>query len=448
MYKIKAELKTNNHMKYFYKLLLLSFINLSLSQIILDVDLSGNQETEPINISIDSQSEIILHIIASSNTDWAVAESESSVLEVKLDGIYLQDIVLYNGLNEHVYKVMLGQLNQGDHVLTFYFNQLKSSSGAEVIHLDSIELIEPSELNIDTDILRYSPILYGRDIYGWNESNRTDIPLLMWHDVSYNNSSKTITYSFIFSNEDSRIGIGLTDMMVSWGRTTDIEWAYQVRIDNNGNILEEYFQGASHITTPFNGEKYNQHPILKNATPNCNFSDIGTSDYKFFLSPEHTINTTDTRETLMDQNPWTYSIMTKELINENKYENPGDPLSTTISNAKNYLYVDISTNHNGSNGELHIGVDFINNCNIFYNDYNDSELYFSLLNGSGRTAIEMPENFNPDYINNMYFAFESDSEFEYNITNFNNVFYLSDNYDIINLNLDSFEGFHNLDHLP
>ena len=128
-----------------------------------NVDLSGNQETEPINISIDSQNEIILHIIASSNTDWAVAESESSVLEVKLDGIYLQDIVLYNGLNEHIYKVMLGQLNQGDHVLTFYFNQLKSSLGAEFIHLDSIEIIEPSELNIDTDILKYSPILYGRD---------------------------------------------------------------------------------------------------------------------------------------------------------------------------------------------------------------------------------------------------------------------------------------------
>ena len=425
-------------MKYHLSLVLFFFFNLCHSQILLDVDLSADQQTEPINFTIDTAEEIILYINASSNTMWSLSDSESSVLEALLDNNYHQDIVLYNGQQEHTYKIMLGYLQQGEHSLIFYFNYLKSSINAEIIHIESIEIIDPTSLDIDTDILKYSPILYGRDIYGWNESNRTDIPLLMWHDVTYNNSFKTITYSFIFSNEDSRIGHGLTDMMVSWGRTTDIEWAYQVKLDNNGNILEEFFQGASHITTPFNGEKYDMHPILKNATPNCNFSDTGTSDYKFFLSPEHTINASDTRETLMDQNEWTYKIMAEELINENKYEIPTDPLSTDISNAKNYIYFDITTDHNGSNGELHIGIKLFNDCNTYLNDYNNDELYFSLLNGSGRTSIELPENFNPEYIKNVYFNFESQSNFELNINEFNRVFYLSDNYEIINLNPDSF----------
>ena len=317
-------------MKYYHSLVIFFLFNLCQSQILLDVDLSAEQQTEPINFTIDNPGEMILYINASSNTSWTISDSESSILEVLLNNIYHQDIVLYNGQQEHTYKIMLGYLQQGDHSLIFYFNYLKSSINAETIHLESIEIIEPTSLNIDMDILKYSPILYGRDIYGWNESNRTDIPLLMWHDVTYNNSFKTITYSYIFSNEDSRIGLGLTDMMVSWGRTTDIEWAYQVKLDNNGNILEEFFQGASHITTPFNGEKYDMHPILKNATPNCNFSDTGTSDYKFFLSPEHTINPSDTRETLMDQNEWTYRIMAEELINEDKYENPADPLGSLL----------------------------------------------------------------------------------------------------------------------
>ena len=66
--------------------------------------------------------------------------------------------------------------------------------------IESIEIIDPTSLDIDTDILKYSPILYGRDIYGWNESNRTDIPLLMWHEINQEDSNKRITYSIIFSN--------------------------------------------------------------------------------------------------------------------------------------------------------------------------------------------------------------------------------------------------------
>ena len=219
-------------MKYHFKAILLLMFNLIYCQIILDINLSPNQQTEPINLLIDNSNEFILHLNASTNTDWELSNTESSVLEVLINNTYHQDIVLYNGQQEHNYKVMLGYLETGNHLISFHFNELKSSANAENIHLQSIEIIDPISLDLDADILKYSPILYGRDIYGWDESNRTDIPLLMWHEIDYYNSYKTITYSYIFSNEDSRIGMGLTDMMVSWGRTTDIEWAYQIKIDN------------------------------------------------------------------------------------------------------------------------------------------------------------------------------------------------------------------------
>ena len=133
----------------------------------------------------------------------------------------------------------------------------------------------------------------------------------MYHEISYSSTIKTITYGIIFSNEDSRVGIGLSDMMLSWGRTTDIEWIYQVSLNSADEIVNEIFQGAGHITTTFNGEKCGTHPYLINATANCNFSDTGTSDYIFFLPPINVNTDGHTREYIMDQNPWSYKIMGK-----------------------------------------------------------------------------------------------------------------------------------------
>ena len=43
-------------------------------------------------------------------------------------------------------------------------------------------------------------------------------------------------------------------MMLSWGRTTDIEWVYQISLNSEGQIISEIFQGAGHTPTTFNGE--------------------------------------------------------------------------------------------------------------------------------------------------------------------------------------------------
>ena len=111
-------------MKHYLSLVLFFLFNLCQSQILLDVDLFADQQTEPINFTIDTAGEIILYINASSNTMWSLSDSESSVLEALLDNNYHQDIVLYNGQQEHTYKIMLGYLQQGEHSLIFYLEEM------------------------------------------------------------------------------------------------------------------------------------------------------------------------------------------------------------------------------------------------------------------------------------------------------------------------------------
>ena len=265
----------------------------------------NQNETYDLNFSIEESGEHLLYITASSNTSWSENNNESSVLSLFIDGTYNQDVVLYNGTQSHIYKQAIGFIESGDYVLQSLFDYNKSSQNANIINIENIEFINSNQINNDENIIKYSPIIYGRNIFSQDESNHTDIPLIMYYETnSYTDielgNLHSITYNIIFSNEDSRVGIGLSDMMLSWARTTDIEWVYQVTLNDNEEIVSEIFQGASHTTTDFNGEKLETHPYLINATANCNFSDTGTSDYIFFLSPFNVVDNNHTHEYIMD----------------------------------------------------------------------------------------------------------------------------------------------------
>jgi len=265
----------------------------------------------------------------------------------------------------------------------------------------------------------------------------------MWHDLKMEGSNKRITYSIIFSNEDSRVGIGLAELMYSYGRTTDIEWVYEVLLDANSTIISEVFQGASHTTTVFQGNKIGRHPILKNATLNCNFTDVGTSDYKFFLSPIFTADDNHTREILMDENPWTYRIMAEELLREERYESPPDPLTTEISDVRNYLYLEWEGVVSGANTTLEIAVNFLGNCNEYVHHHHEPEYGFNYNGGIERSSIELPTGFDPASISQI--GFKSGGSYGYNmyILGISRFFYLDDehfpvqiplNFSPINLN--------------
>ena len=413
-----------------YKFINLGLFLTSICMSQLPIDLNPNESYSQ-TLNIESSGEQLINLTLSSNTSWKQENNESAILTLSINNIYNQDIIIYNGLSEHIYQQSLGYLEAGIYDIDYYFDYDKSSIDASIINIENIELIST---NIDSDVLKYSPILYGRNIFSWNESNHTDIPLIMYHDISYDENLKTITYGIIFSNEDSRIGIGLSDMMLSWGRTTDIEWVYQIIIDNN-EIVSEIFQGASHIPTSFDGEKLGTHPYLINATANCNFSDTGTSDYLFFLSPIHSIPIGHTKEYLMDQNPWSYKIMGEELFNENKYEEIQDPDHWKMSDVRNYLYIEYEGYQTDSNISTKIITNFYNDCYPYSNNHNAEEIVFNFGNGINRTAIELPENFNPEDLQYITIETSGDDNYSIMLNEIINLFYLSENYQLIDINM-------------
>ena len=146
------------------------------------VELTPEGMTEPLNFFAESDSEFLLTITASANTNWSQAESESATLVVVVDGEwtnYNQDIVLYAGEELHDYHTCLGPISAGKHSLQFKFDDVKSSVGASLVQIESIELMDITTIDVDADALTHSPILYGRDLLSWNESTYTDIPLIM-----------------------------------------------------------------------------------------------------------------------------------------------------------------------------------------------------------------------------------------------------------------------------
>ena len=357
----------------------------------LNSTITPNTSASQLSFSIQNTREVLLHLEASSNTNWAIQGSESALLTIFVDGNTVeqnQDVVLFNGAQLSVYKLLLGRVDSGTHTMEFLFDGDKSSPGADMIHLEKCSIIPTTLMGEEYDVFRFTPILYGRDLAGSNESNHTDAPLLLYHEVfKEDDSSKLIEYTVIFSNEDG--GTNSFNLMSRWGRTTDIEWLYRVKLDASGNILEDYYQGSGHVTTRFQGQRINDHPILKTVTFNNLFSDEGISDFKFFSSAELIKKADHSREILMDENPWTYKIMAEEMIRENKYEDPANPATITVSDARNYLYLEFNTSEfNGA--RITFGVQLLNDENWYFTYHNFD--FVAAVNKAGwrRSTIELP----------------------------------------------------------
>ena len=356
----------------------------------LNVELVRNEFAMPISFNLQKSREFLLHLRVSSETNWSIPDSESAVLTIYIDSIdssQNQDIVLFKGDELFVYKVSLGRIDTGSHSIEVYFNGDKSPPGAQLVYLDEFSLVPIALNSRDYDVFRFSPVLYGRDLYSDDESVRTDIPLLMWHEVDTVGSYKRIKYSMIWSNEDG--GTNSISLMSRWGRTTDIEWIYEVWVDPGGNVHEEYFQGPGHSYSLFQGNRIDDHPILKTVTINNMVDDEGVSNYKFFLSPERSKHEIHSREILMDENPWTYEIMALEMIAEGKYESPADPFTPDVSDARNYLYLEFNTQMIGSYLRLTFATKLKNDPVWYYSDHGLSSIGAVNAEGWRRSTIEL-----------------------------------------------------------
>ena len=277
-------------------------------------------------------------------TDWGRARHEAAVLVIAVDGRVVGDVVAVRGARPSVYRVALGRVASGTHIVSVALDGAKSAPAVREARAGKlrIALARPSDR-----VAQYAPVLYGRDlpqIPGRDENNHTDAPLLAYHTSSTDAAGRTtIEYSVIWSNEDA--GTDAPALMARWGRTTDIEWIYRVTLDRRGRKLSDVYQGPDHAILPFTGARERHHPLLRTAAANNTTLPVGpeaaASRYRFPLDASRSFPAGRAREAMMDANPWTYQVMAKEMAREGKLESPASPDTPALSDQRNYLFAEV-----------------------------------------------------------------------------------------------------------
>jgi hypothetical protein len=301
------------------------------------------QTVREIPFTVIAEAEVLLDLTAvAPHTSWGQAGSEAAVATLFVDGRYNQDIFLFAGERPFTYQVVLGHLQPGQHALKVEFNRKQSAPQAPTFEVQDVKISFIDRSNADYQALSLAPMVYARPN---TIGHFSDIPLLMWYETARAGPLTTIRYSVIFTNEDG--GTQTSALMARWGRTTDIEWIYEVRIDAEGKVQAAAFQGIAHETRRFQGNSENGHPMLIVASDNNNVSDHGESAMRFAPQPIPFDLSHSSREEIMDQHPWIYQLMAAELQREGKISEESRG-GNQMGDPRRYLYVDATADLRGT----------------------------------------------------------------------------------------------------
>ena len=276
---------------------------------------------------------------------WQKAGAEAAVLTVFVDGKYNQDAILFAGERVFEYQMLLGKYDSSAHKITLVLNEKHSAPNAKNVRLKSASATRFEDLSVtkpsDSSLPAYfatlnSPIIYLRPD---TIDKFSDVPLLTYYEIfDEPENVKRIRYTTVFTNEDG--GTQSAALMARWGRMTDIEWIYEMRVNESGAILSEIYQAANHETKNFEGARFGAHPLILDATVNNNFADAGCTALRVSPILIQTNLSNGSRETVMDNNPWTYRIMAEEAIREGRI-NPAKLGANAIADPRDYAYAEI-----------------------------------------------------------------------------------------------------------
>ncbi|HET7221225.1 MAG TPA: hypothetical protein VFJ02_24385, partial [Vicinamibacterales bacterium] len=107
---------------------------------------------------------------------------------------------------------------------------------------------------------------------------------------------------------------------------------YEVEMDG-ARLVRDRFQGPDHEIRAFAGPRIGNHPQLLIATLNNMFIDRGRSLAYVRPVPALVDLSGRTRESVMDDNPWIYPLMARELVAEKR-------IGTQIEDPRAFLYVE------------------------------------------------------------------------------------------------------------
>ena len=264
----------------------------------------------------------------------------------------------------------------------------------------AVEAIPPGDPRYD--FTRFAPILLGIDqdlnpaqtTDGPHPGNaRSDTPLVVYAKATPGMGLTTYRYTLIWSNEDGGTGTVPDVLIAKYGRTTDIENIVEVDVSNAGALLAARFRpDESGSLAPFAGVlRDGTHPIVRTSTANGLIADDGASTLAFGLPPFAYDDTGLPRELGMNFDPVSYVVMSKEMIRERKIEPTGNPATRTLSDLRNYLFIDYDIDVS-IGGQVLRGVAVVGA--ITY--YSDHALPFTtalnprVSDGVGRLSVEIP----------------------------------------------------------
>lgn len=343
---------------------------------------SGGEDSQP-RFEAIGDAEVVARItVDCAKCDWSAAGSEAVVLAVTLDDRQPVHVpVTRSGTTD--YRVMLGPVAPGSHRIAveedpnFTATSLRGASATTW----SIEVDQIPTSSSTHQAMALAPFVYARqDTVG----KFNDVPLLMWYEIEPTERGKRYRYSVIFSNEDG--GTPADRLMATWGRTTDIEYIYSVEVDANGTVLSEDMQGPDHEILPFKGRREGRHPLLWVATHNNMVLDHGTTTVRYAPAPVFADLANVSREKVMDDNPWTYEVMAKELAREGKIVADAPTGQGTIPDLRRYVFVE-GCGEAGNNA-LTVSVRLDGE---WYSSDRGVEQYRVVRNGCFRVAVPLPE---------------------------------------------------------
>jgi len=278
--------------------------------------------------------QVIASLQLFSETSWEDPAVPALVLAVAVDGKLRSHVVTVRGRAFHYYDVHLGYLFAGKHTLELLRADSSGIERQRELKMVNVRLELYEENHPNYAILAHAPVLFGR-----RDGRRSDVPLLLAYTAKYDAAQRLqqITYTVVYSNEDS--GTPPPGLVHRWGRYADIEWAYRVELEPNGERKNAFYQGRDHKTIEFRGGLENSQPTLQVVTRNNMLSDTLASRLRFALPPRLDLPENEARERLLLTQPWTWQVSAAEARREQNQW-----LATSreepIADLRRYLFVE------------------------------------------------------------------------------------------------------------
>jgi hypothetical protein len=304
----------------------MSFVATIVGLLVLQLSAGTWQSQIPVvNVMTAEGDHVVLDIAVRDGAPADVAAV--AALSIRVDGREREHVLLTPGAPRRSYDALVGPLSAGRHTIAVERSSLWPWPDAFEVTGIAPRVVSSASTSEDAMLLAYAPTIGVRaDTIG----TASDVPLLVYVEDDRRDGKGWIRYSAIMSHEDG--GTATPALMARWGRTTDIELMYEVEVDGD-RLVRDRFQGPDHEIRAFSGTRDGHHPALLLATLNNMFIDRGRSLVCVRPVPRKVNLDGRTRESVMDENPWIYPVMARELVAEKR-------IGTEIEDPREFLYVE------------------------------------------------------------------------------------------------------------